>query len=72
MKPMSHVEYRKALDRVGLSNRGFCQLLGVDERTGRRWADADEEAEIPGSVVALLRVAVACKLDAEKFRELIG
>jgi hypothetical protein len=70
MKPMTAAEYNRALERVGFSNRGFCHLINVDERTGRRWVS--EEAPIPGSVAALLRMALALKFDAARLRELLG
>lgn len=70
MRPMSTIEYAKALERLGFSNRGFClQLLGVNERTGRDWKEG--RSPIPGSVAAFLRLALALKLDAARLYELL-
>lgn len=66
---MTKDEYGLMLDRIGISNRNFCmEVVGVDERTGRDWKSGD--ARVPGSVAALLRLAIRLKLKAEKLREL--
>lgn len=58
---MTPTQYRAAIERVGLSQRGAGAFLGVDERTSRRWAAGD--AAIPESVAKLLRLMVRLKLD---------
>ncbi|OKO70477.1 hypothetical protein AC629_40380 [Bradyrhizobium sp. NAS80.1] len=71
MKPMSHDEYARALDRLGFSNRDFClNVVGVNDKTGRDWKSG--ETPVPGSVAALLRLMLKLKLSAEKYRELMG
>lgn len=69
-KPMSKTEYADALERVGFSNRSFClEVLDVDDRSGRYWIDGTHA--VPGSVAALLRLAIRLKLTPEKLRELV-
>lgn len=69
-KPMTPDEYGQALERLALSNRNFClEVIDVDDRTGRDWKSGD--ARIPGSVAALLRLALRLKLKPEKLRELV-
>ena len=68
---MSPTDYAKALDRLGFSNSGLClTILHVDDATGRKWKSGQHP--IPGSVAALLRLALALKLDAAKVRALLG
>jgi len=40
MRGFTATEYRIALERLGLSQAAASRFLGVDERTGRRWAKA--------------------------------
>lgn len=60
---MTPVQYRAAIDKLGLSQRGAAAFLGVDERTSRRWALG--EAQIPESVAMLLRLMIKLKLKPE-------
>lgn len=60
---MTPNQYRDAIKRLGLSQRGAGAFLGVDERTSRRWAIG--EASIPESVGKLLRLMVRLKLTPE-------
>lgn len=70
-KPMSKDEYGEALERLGISNRSFClEVIDVDDRSGRYWIDGTHA--VPGSVAALLRLALRLKLKPEKLRELVG
>jgi DNA-binding transcriptional regulator YiaG len=70
-RPMSADEYAKALDRLGLSNRGFCiNILGVEDKTGRNWKSG--ASPVPGAVAALLRLAIRCKVDGDKLHDLLG
>jgi hypothetical protein len=55
---MTALQYRAALERLGLSQRAAGPFLGVDERTSRRWA-ADGP---PESVAKLLRLMVKLNL----------
>lgn len=70
MKPMQPAEYSEALARLGFSNRNFCQVIDVNERTGRDWVAG--ETRIPGSVAALLRLALALDLSSEQLREILA
>jgi DNA-binding transcriptional regulator YiaG len=51
---MTANEFRAALAGLGLTQSGFARVALVDARTVRRWALG--EREIPGPVVALLRL----------------
>lgn len=63
---MTAVQYRTAIEKLGLSQRGAAAFLGVDERTSRRWALG--EAQIPGSVALLLRLMIRLKLTPDDVR----
>lgn len=60
---MTANQYREAIKRLSLSQRGAAAFLGVDERTSRRWAADD--AEIPESAAKLLRLMIRLKLKPE-------
>jgi len=60
---MTATQFRNALHRLKLSQRGAAKLLGADGRTARRWALG--ERGIPPSVAILLRLMVAGKITAE-------
>lgn len=50
---MTPDEYREALEALGLTQGGGARLLGVDERTSRRWANG--ERDIPPPAERFLR-----------------
>jgi hypothetical protein len=50
-------QYRSAIETLGLSQIAAARLLGVDERTSRRWAC--DERDIPGPVAQFLRYLIA-------------
>lgn len=54
---MTPDEYRTALESLDLSQVGAARLLGVDERTSRRWAIG--ERPIPGPAERFLRYLIA-------------
>lgn len=54
---MTPDEYRDVLDQLGLSQIAAARLLGVDERTSRRWASG--ERDIPPPAQRFLRYLVA-------------
>ena len=60
---MTPHQLQRALDRLGLSQRGTARLLGVDERTMRKWIAGN--ARIPEAVAKLLRVMIRHKLTPE-------
>lgn len=56
---MTAEEYRDLIAALGLTQVDASILLGVDERTSRRWASG--EREIPPPVVRFLRYLLATK-----------
>jgi DNA-binding transcriptional regulator YiaG len=54
---MTADEYRAALETLGLTQGGGARLLGVDERTSRRWACG--ERDIPPPAERFLRYLIA-------------
>jgi len=57
-------EYRAAIDKLGLSQVAAARLLGVDERTSRRWANG--ERDMPAPAVRFLRYLIAIGKTGEK------
>lgn len=60
---MNPNQYREVLAKLGLTQGGGARLLGVDERTSRRWANG--EREIPPPVQRFLRYLVATDQSGE-------
>jgi hypothetical protein len=66
---MTNRQYRDALARLGLTQAAAVRLIGIDERTSRRWA----RDGVPGSsrsVAILLRLLLAgmiCEIQSWKF-----
>ena len=56
---MNANQYRDAIEQLGLTQVEAARLLGVDERTSRRWAN--DERGIPGPVARFLRYLIAKK-----------
>jgi DNA-binding transcriptional regulator YiaG len=56
---MNSDEYRAALIQLGLTQVGAAKLLGVDERTSRRWANG--ERDVPGSAARFLQYLIATR-----------
>jgi DNA-binding transcriptional regulator YiaG len=54
---MTSDEFRAALDALGLTQGGAARLLGVDERTSRRWANG--ERDVPPPAQRFLRYLIA-------------
>jgi DNA-binding transcriptional regulator YiaG len=63
-------EYRKTIDKLGLTQGGAARLLGVDERTSRRWANG--ERDIPPPAQRFLRYLIATKRSGEYAMKLLG
>lgn len=57
---MTANQFRSALGRLELSQLGAARLLGVGERTPRRWASGD--ADVPSPVAILLRLMLKGKV----------
>ena len=56
---VTQAEFRAALARLGLTQAGAARLLGVDERTARRWARGERQVPEP-----VRRLLWACERDA--------
>jgi hypothetical protein len=67
---MTPDQYRKAYDRLGLTQVGVARFLGYDERTSRRWAAGD--LPIPKHVEILLRIMLAYEIRPEDALKLAG
>jgi DNA-binding transcriptional regulator YiaG len=66
---MSPDDYRATLAALNLSQMGAAKLLGVDERTSRRWAIG--ERPVPEPVSRFLRLLLAAKISPERALRLI-
>lgn len=54
---MTPDEYRNVLEKLGLTQSAAARLLGVDDRTSRRWACG--ERDIPPPAERFLRYLIA-------------
>jgi DNA-binding transcriptional regulator YiaG len=54
---MEPKEYKAAVEKLGLTAHEAAVLLGVDDRTSRRWAAG--ERDVPGPAQQFLRYLVA-------------
>lgn len=61
---MTQNEYRAAYSALGLTQAGVARLLGVDERTSRRWANG--EREVPPPVARFLDYLVAANVTPDE------
>lgn len=59
---MTQQEFRDALATLGVSQREFARVVGVDDRTVRRWALG--EAAVPRWTRLLLDVLAKAPVDA--------
>lgn len=55
---MTSDQYREALAALELTQGGGARLLGVDERTSRRWANG--ERDVPEPAARFLRYLIGC------------
>ena len=67
---MTPNEYRETIEKLGLSQIAAARLLGVDERTSRRWASG--ERDIPPPAVRFLRYLIATKKTGEQAMRVLG
>ncbi len=68
---MTADEYREALARLDLSQVAGARLLGVDDRTSRRWATG--ERDVPGPAARFLNYLIALrKTGAQALKVLDG
>lgn len=67
---MTTDEYREALEKLDLTQSAAARLLGVDDRTSRRWACG--ERDIPPPAERFLRYLIATKRSGEYAMKLLG
>lgn len=67
---MTASEYRNALERLGLTQVAGARLLGVDDRTSRRWALG--ERDVPEPAARFLNYLMATGKSGEKALRVLG
>jgi DNA-binding transcriptional regulator YiaG len=67
---MAPEELHAILDDLGLSANAAARLLGVNERTARRWSA--KEAPIPPTVARFLRYLHRTKASPQEVMEILG
>lgn len=67
---MTPDEYRAAIETLGLSQVAAARLLGVDDRTSRRWASG--ERDVPPPAVRFLRYLIATGRSGEYAMKRLG
>lgn len=67
---VTHDEYRQTIELLGLSQIAAARLLGVDERTSRRWANG--ERDIPPPAARFLLYLVATGRSGEYAKRKLG
>lgn len=67
---MNPDEYRAAIEKLGLSQVAAARLLGVDERTSRRWANG--ERDVPAPAARFLQYLIATKKTGEQAMRVFG
>jgi len=67
---MTPDEYRVAIEQLGLSQIAAARLLGVDERTSRRWACG--EREVPPPAQRFLRYLIATRRSGDYAMRRLG
>lgn len=67
---MTSDDYRQAIAALGLTQGAAARLLGVDERTSRRWANG--ERDIPPPAERFLRYLIATGRSGEYAMKRLG
>lgn len=67
---MTPDQYRATIDKLGLSQVAAARLLGVDERTSRRWANG--ERDVPAPAVRFLQYLIATRKTGEQAMRVLG
>lgn len=67
---MTSDEYRAALKSLGLTQAGGARLVGVDERTSRRWAIG--ERDVPPPVARFLTFLIVSDIKPEAVMSALG
>ena len=66
---MTHTQFRETLATLSLSQVGAARLLGVNDRTARRWAKGEQD--IPPPVVKFFKLMIALKLTPERVLKIL-
>lgn len=61
---MTPRQFRQHLDRLGLTQAAFAQLVEVDVRTVKRWASPNDSIEVPRAIAILLSLLSVAKVKA--------
>jgi DNA-binding transcriptional regulator YiaG len=67
---MTHEQFRSAIEELGLSQVAVARLLGVNDRTARRWAAGD--LDIPQPVEIVLSLMIEYEITPDDVAALIG
>lgn len=67
---MTADEYRASIETLGLSQVAAAKLLGVDDRTSRRWATG--ERDVPPPAARFLRYLIATRKTGEQAMKVLG
>jgi len=67
---MTPSEYRDLLATLGLTQAGAARLLGVDERTSRRWATGERDVPMPAA--RFLRFLLKAKISPDRVMKLLS
>jgi DNA-binding transcriptional regulator YdaS (Cro superfamily) len=61
---LNSTQYRTSVAALGLTLAGAARLLGVDERTSRRWASG--EREVPETVARFLSFLISADIKPDE------
>lgn len=67
---MTADEYSDTIARLGLSQNAAARLLGVDERTSRRWVSG--ERDVPEPAARFLQYLIATRKTGEQAMRVLG
>lgn len=67
---MTPAEYRSAIEQLGLSQVAAAKLLGVDERTSRRWVSG--ERDVPAPAARFLQYLIATRKTGDHAMKVLG
>lgn len=67
---MTPDEYREVIGKLGLSQVAAAELLGVDARTSRRWANG--ERDVPAPAVRFLQYLIATGKTGDKAMKILN
>lgn len=67
---MNGEEYRKAIERLDLTQVEAARFLGVDDTTSRRWVA--DKSPVPRATVMLLRLMIRYRLSPDHVQTLVA